>query len=120
MRQVPFSTADETFDEQRAAGRYNPALVATYRDKRGAHRVTLDSGRSDDISCWREGAETFFLSVNHDLGYCGLQRFTTDSTGYALEAGDIFLQNAAEALEDNGATGRAGWWLARCLAQYLD
>lgn len=119
MRSIPFKTEQETYEEQRQAGRYNPGLVLIYTDtNRRKQRVPLSAGYEDYIYVYREGEEIFALSLNHRLGYVGLEVFSGDP---AEHVGEIFLQNDWE-IED--VLGRKGLDLSpptivRRLAQYL-
>ena len=65
----------ETYEDQIAAGRWNPCLEIVFRDWRGNHTHKIGAGRSDVIHVYREGNETFVLSVNDPLGYVGLEVF---------------------------------------------
>jgi hypothetical protein len=64
------------------AGRYNPCLEITYRDRSGKHTHNLSAGYCDDIDVYRSGSETYILSRNPNLGYIGLEVFDgPDKTG---------------------------------------
>jgi hypothetical protein len=69
------------------AGRYNPCLQITYRDRFGKHTHKLTAGYWDDIDVYREGRETYILSSNPKLGYIGLEVFEGPE-----KQGEIFLQ----------------------------
>jgi hypothetical protein len=88
MRRVHrYSIAKEDYWEMLHAGRYNPCLQITYRDRFGKHTHKLSAGYWDDIDVYREGSETYILSSNPKLGYVGLEIFEG-----AEKQGEIFLQ----------------------------
>lgn len=82
----------ETWEEQKAAGRYNPASVAVWRSARGCHRWTLNCGTSDDVNFYREAGLVYCVSINRGLGYVGIQAFSEITNG---EIGDYFCQDYA-------------------------
>ncbi len=77
----------EDFQEMLHAGRYNPCLVITFKDKSGQHRHKLSAGYQDDIDVYREDSKTFVLSSNFRLDYVGLEVFEGPE-----KQGSIFLQ----------------------------
>ena len=88
MRKVKnYHIGKESVEDMIAAGRFNPCLKITFRDRQGSHTHKLSSGYSDRIHVYREGGETFVLSINDRLGYVGLEVFAG-----AEKAGDVFLQ----------------------------
>jgi hypothetical protein len=88
MRRVHrYSISKEDFWEMLHAGRYNPCLQITYRDRFGKHTNKLTAGYWDDIDVYREGSETYILSSNPKLGYIGLEVFEGPE-----KQGEIFLQ----------------------------
>jgi len=70
------------------AGRFNPCLEITFRDRSGKHTHKLSAGYSDVLDIYREGLETYVLSTNSRLGYIGLEIFEG-----AEKTGDIFFEN---------------------------
>ena len=70
-----FKLQNETFEDQRKAGRYNPALELIFRDKKGFHTVKIGAGTSDRIYVFREDWETIVLSINSGLNYAGIEVF---------------------------------------------
>jgi hypothetical protein len=88
MRRIHrFSIRKEDLFDMLHAGRYNPCLQITYRDRFGRHTHKLSAGYWDDIDVYREGKETYILSSNPKLGYVGLEVFEgPDKTG------EIFVQ----------------------------
>jgi hypothetical protein len=92
-------------------------MVLIYRDRGGIHRVTLDAGRADDLHVFREGNETFVLSLNHRLDYAGLQIFDTDGD----EIGNIFASVDYEIKEMIGRRGLDydPMTIAKRLAEYI-
>ena len=83
MRRVHrYSIRKETLSDMLHAGRYNPCLEITYRDRSGKHIYKLSVGYSDDLDVYRSGSETYILSSNPKLGYMGLEVFDgPDKTG---------------------------------------
>jgi hypothetical protein len=83
MRRIHrFSIQKENLFDMLHAGRYNPCLEITYRDRFGKHTHKLTAGYWDDLDVYREGNETYILSSNPKLGYVGLEVFEgPDKTG---------------------------------------
>jgi hypothetical protein len=74
MNRAPFHSfaiERETQEEQREAGRYNPADVITW----GGLRYSLGCGTADDVDVFTEHGALYVLSRNRGLGYAGLQVF---------------------------------------------
>jgi len=117
MRRVGFSTKKETYEEQHAAGRYNPGLVVLFRDKTGKHHVHIGAGYSDDVEVYREGDETFVLSKNWRLDYVGLEIYRGSQ-----QVGELFLQNSQDITDVLGARGLdlADYTIIKRMAQYID
>lgn len=63
----------ETWDEQREAGRYNPAPVIIWR----GHRYALGHGTADDVDYFEEGGALYVLARNVAIGYAGLEVYRT-------------------------------------------
>ncbi|KPK74221.1 MAG: hypothetical protein AMJ84_00070 [Acidithiobacillales bacterium SM23_46] len=61
----------ETWEEQRAAGRYNPATVVIWR----GHRYAIGAGTGDDLDLFEEGGALYVLARRDSLGYAGLEVF---------------------------------------------
>jgi hypothetical protein len=61
----------ETWEEQREAGRYNPATVVIWR----GHRYAIGAGSRDDVDLFEEGGALYVLARNSGLNYAGLQVF---------------------------------------------
>ena len=75
MRKVDFAIRKESFDDMRKAGRFNPSLEITFRDKHGTHTHKLGAGYCDDITVYRESSQTYVLTQNSRLGYVALDTF---------------------------------------------
>ncbi len=74
MRRIfSYSIQKENLFDMLHAGRYNPCLEITFRDKSGQHKHKLSAGYWDDLDVYREGTETYVLSSNSSLGYVGLE-----------------------------------------------
>lgn len=78
----------ESFEDMHKAGRWNPALEITFRDKSGEHTVKIGAGHSDVIDVYREGSYTYVLSHHEGLGYFGLEVFDG-----AEKVGDMFVES---------------------------
>ena len=88
MRRINNFTIDkESTEDMVNAGRFNPSLEITFRDKTGKHTHKLSVGYSDVLDVYREGLETYILSTNSRFGYIGLEIFEG-----ADKSGDIFLE----------------------------
>jgi hypothetical protein len=88
MRRVNHYTICKEFvEDMTAAGRFNPCLEITFRDRSGAYTHKLSAGYDDDLHVYRESGLIFVLSLNNRLGYVGLEVFSG-----ANPAGEIFLQ----------------------------
>lgn len=61
----------ETQEEQRKAGRYNPAQVIIWR----GHRYAIGAGSRDDVDLFTEGGALYVLARNYGLTYAGLEIF---------------------------------------------
>lgn len=110
-----WTTEEEDYESQRAAGRYNPALVLKFRDKEGVHEGIIASGHSDDIYVHREGDQTYVQSINHRLGYVGLQVWRGDKFDDV-----IFIQNESE-VEDilgKGGLDKSPIWITKVLSNW--
>ena len=66
-----YSIERETYDEQREAGRYNPARVIIWR----GHRYAIGAGDGDDLDIFTEGGALYVLARRRSLGYAGLEVF---------------------------------------------
>ena len=74
MRTAPLHSYEfdrETYDEQREAGRYNPARVIVWR----GHRYGIGAGDGDDVDLFTEGGALYVLARRRSLGYAGLEVF---------------------------------------------
>ena len=108
-----YSISKESTDEMIAAGRFNPSLEITFRDRHGTQRHKLSAGYGDGIHVYREAGQTFVLSVNNRLGYVGLETFEGSQP-----AGDIFLQEG-QVIETLGRTDLAPFTIIRRLMEFI-
>lgn len=69
------------------AGRFNPCLEVTYRDRAGIHRHKIGAGHSDDVYAFRENGDTYIYTQNTRFGYVGLEVFSGKE-----KVGDVFFQ----------------------------
>jgi len=90
----------ETWDEQRDAGRYNPARQVRID---GGPVLTIGAGDADSVDVFAEHGLYFVVSVNHGLEYCGLEIF--DANGEQLKEGNVFLQADHEVSDALGPRG---------------
>ena len=109
-----FHIAKESNANMIAAGRYHPALVITFRDRRGVHTHTLSAGTDDIIHVYREASLTCVLSLNGRLGYVGLEVFDGRN-----KAGDIFLQEG-QVVDVLGREDLAPSTIIRRLLNHID
>ena len=74
MRKVDnFQIQKESYEDQRKAGRWNPALEITFSDRTGLHTHKLSAGYQDNIHVYRDGEHTYVLTKNEYLGYIALE-----------------------------------------------
>lgn len=97
----------ESWDEQRDAGRYSPAQVVVWRGK----DHTIGAGTADDIGLFEEGGRLHVTATNRALGYIGLEIFEDGEP-----AGDVFTQDH----DEPGAyiLGLSPIYAAKRLAEY--
>ena len=77
----------ETWEQQRQAGRYNPATVAQV----GRWSMVINAGDSDRVRVFSEPQSDIVvvLSYNFGLGYAGVELFDAGEL-----VGEIFMQQA--------------------------
>ncbi len=76
MRTIHYwKVQEESYENQRKAGRYNPAREILYRDKTGNHMVAIGAGTGDAIDMFREGIDTIIMSTSYRLNYVGIEVF---------------------------------------------
>ena len=97
----------------RQSQRYNPAFEIRFRDRSGIHTHTLSAGYDDDLYVYREACETYVLSLNHRLGYVGLQIFDG-----GVVVGEIFL-NYGQLEKTLGHLDYAPYTIIRRLREYV-
>ena len=114
MRGVNYQIEKETIESMVAAGRFNPALELTFRDKTGTHTHTIGAGYSDTVDVYRDGKETFVLTRNFGLGYAGLEVFEGSEV-----VGEMFLQNDWEVKEIVGDIDLMPYTLINRMAQFI-
>ena len=118
MRSIPFTIQDETYEEQRKAGRYNPANVMRYNRR----NYTLSCGDSDDVYAYAEGKGKsrllYVVSLNRRYDYVGLQFFGLEGQ----EVGSIFCQGEEHYCDILGPKGLdlMPYNIAKSLRQYCD
>jgi hypothetical protein len=108
-----FSIKKESFEEMNNAGRYNPCITITFRDRTGLHTHNLSSGYEDNICVYREAGLTCVLSKNERLGYIGLQVFDGDNP-----AGHVFFQGD-QVIEILGKKTLAPFTMIRRLMDFI-
>ena len=114
MKRVKYSIERESTDEQVEAGRFNPCLKLTFRDKTGIHTHKIGAGYSDEIDVYREDQETFVLTRNSGLGYVGLEIFNGPAP-----VGEMFIQNDLGIEEIVGNINFAPYTVIKRMAQYI-
>lgn len=106
LKPTEYELDRETWEEQREAGRYNPALVIVWR----GHRYALGAGSGDELDFFEEGGELYALARRRSLGYAGLEvfrdgervadTFTQDCDGLADYLCDLTPIYAAKRLQE--------------------
>ena len=115
MRRITYYRIQkESMKAMRKGQRYHPALEISFRDRTGTHTHILSAGYADALDVYRQGRETYILSINPRLGYVGLQVFEG-----AVDVGDIFLQEGQVA-ETIGSLDLAPYTLIRRLREYVN
>jgi hypothetical protein len=107
MRSVPFELLESREGD----------LKVRFRDRLGIHKGKISAGGNDDVYVYREGTETYVLSMNRSLGYVGLQVWNENGEGFE---DIIFLQYDYEVDEILGRNGidKSPTWIARVLSNY--
>jgi len=101
MKAINYKVRKESLEDMCKAGRYNPALEITFKDKTGTHIVKVGAGYSDDLYVYQSmGEETYVLSKNDSLEYVGLEVFEGDE-----QVWEMFLQNDWQIQETLGKKG---------------
>lgn len=117
----------ESWDRQRAAGRYNAGLVVLLNYRKRRYVLPIGAGDSDCVDVFREGNYVYVVSVNHGLEYAGLEVFELGDTRdehsdkhAGDQVGSVFLQADYEVREILGPRGTdlAPATIARRLAEY--
>jgi hypothetical protein len=108
-----YTIQDESWDDMREAGRFNPMLEITFRDKSGIHTHKIGAGRSDDITVYREHGVTYVLTQNQSLGYIGLEAFESET-----QTADIFLEHH-QIKETIGRENLAPFTIIRRLKEFI-
>ena len=85
----------ETLEEQRLAGRYNPGLQVHI----GKLHLPIGAGICDDVHVFLEEGEYYIFSMNYGLEYVGLQVFSVE--GELLD--NVFLDTDYQIAEDIGS-----------------
>lgn len=80
---------DEDWEDQRKAGRYNPAMVVSWVQDRKRRKMTLRAGRGDALRFYKEGKLFVVCAINVPLDYVGLQVYDTSCE---VELEELFLQ----------------------------
>jgi len=115
MRRITnYRIQKESMEAMVKAQRYHPALEIQIRDRTGTHTHTLSAGYDDVLHVYREGQETYVLSLNPRMGYVGLQVFDGSD-----EIGGIFLQEG-QVEESIGSLDLAPYTIIRRLREYVN
>ena len=81
-----YEITSESYADQCAARRYNPALVLVYQGR----EYKLTAGAWDTIRIWSDGQYLMVLSYREALGYAGVQGFRKDTCEVE---GEVFEEN---------------------------
>lgn len=87
----PTAVGFEPWEEQRDAGRFNPALQVII----GKNTYKLESGTADYNYYWRDGKYLYVLNINYRLPYVGLAEYdyhTKYQEKVILSNNSVFLQ----------------------------
>jgi len=103
----------ESFEDMHKAGRWNPSLEITFRDRGGSHTYKISAGYADEIHVYREAGITYVLARNTHLPYMGVEAFEGDEV-----VGDIYLQEG-QVEEVLGRSDLAPATIVRRLRDYL-
>ena len=114
MRKVWYDIHKESIDDMIKAGRFNPSLELTFRDKSGIHTHKIEAGHADEIDVYRDGKETYILTRHFGLGYVGLEMFEG-----ADKVGEMFLQNNWNVEEVIGNTNLAPYTIIKLMAEHI-
>ena len=99
MRTVSnYRLQSETWEEQQAAGRFNPGCVVVLSS---GVRLIIAAGDADDVHVLAEGDLWFVVSMNRCLDYVGCEVFS--ASGEAM--GDVFCQGQEQYEEVLGKAG---------------
>ena len=107
----------ESWDDQSAAGRYNPAFQVRID---GGPVLTIAAGGSDSVDVFTDHGLYYVISVNSGLEYAGLEVF--DNEGNQIDEGSVFLQADYEVREILGTRGvdLSPMSICKRLAQYTN
>lgn len=86
-RVINFRINKESTEDMIKAGRFNPSLEITLRDRAGQQTYKLSAGYGDDVEVYCEGDEIFIFYNNEMLGYVGLEVIHGDE-----KLGGIFME----------------------------
>jgi hypothetical protein len=113
-----YRITNESWEEQAKAHRYNPAQVLRlFPSGVKEKRYTIDSGRDDNISVFRDGDMFYVLSINRHLPYVGIQVFDLKCDGDVFNS---FLQE--DQVEDTLGKdwdNKSEIWIAKVLSTYM-
>ena len=110
-----YALSKETWDEQSAARRFNPATVVTWNQNRKEHFMTLGAGDSDHLHFFAEDELFIALSVNYQLGYVGIEIYDTKHGNIVWE---VFFDNNLEAVFGRNWQAKSPMYLTKTLMQY--
>jgi len=87
IRSITIRLSRESTESMLAAGRYNRARTASFRDGNARRCITLGAGTYDTVDAYRAHGAVYIVTINRALGYCGVERFTDGEA-----SGDCFAQ----------------------------
>lgn len=82
-----YAISKESVEDMVEAGRHNPMLEITFRDRKGKHTQKLYAGYGDRLTVYREGQYTFVVAQGTRLGYVGLEVFKGEE-----QTGELFVE----------------------------
>ena len=114
MRRINnFTIEKESFDDMVKAGRFNPCLEITFRDRNGKHVHKLGVGCDDVLDVYREGLETYVLNTHCGIGYIGLEIFEGSE-----KIGQMFVEGH-EVKETLGSENLAPFTIIKRLRRFI-
>lgn len=118
LEEISASIKRESWESQRRAGRYNPALVALFDNR----RHVLPVGDSDYFTLYRvkgdDSGRVWCVSISTRFGYCGACSFLPDDTERD-ESAEVFCDTSQAITEVLGRADGIDELTERTIARRL-